>query len=71
MIKILGKPQCPYCDMAKQFLTAKGQSYEYIDITKDEDELQNFMNMGYKTVPQIWVNGKHVGGFDQLVQEKF
>lgn len=59
---------CPYCQMAKQLLKRKGVAYEEIDVG-GKPELRDEMTMkagGRRTVPQIWIGGRHVGGCDDL-----
>lgn len=59
---------CPYCARAKALLEKKGQSYEEIDVSYDaakRDEMTKKAG-GRHTVPQIWINGQHVGGSDDL-----
>jgi glutaredoxin 3 len=58
---------CPYCVRAKQLLDSKGVKYTEIDIDKDDaawDEMVEKTNR--RTVPQIFINGHHVGGCDDL-----
>lgn len=61
---------CPYCTRAKDFLKNKGYDItEEIDVTSS-DELRMEMlekSGGRKTVPQIFINGTHVGGYDDTV----
>ncbi len=60
---------CPFCARAKQLLRSKGVSFEEMDITNREemwDELEKKSNM--KTVPQIFVNDKLIGGYQELVK---
>lgn len=59
---------CPYCVRAKNLLKNKNQSWDEIDVSYDE-KLRNEMIEkagGKRTVPQIFIDGKHVGGFDDL-----
>ena len=61
-------PVCPYCVRAKKLLEKRGISYEEIDISQDP-ELRDTMiekSGGRRTVPQIFIGDKHVGGFDDL-----
>jgi glutaredoxin 3 len=60
---------CPYCVAAKQFLERKGLSYREVRIDLDPDERARMLERsgGRRTVPQIFINGTHVGGFDDLV----
>jgi thioredoxin reductase (NADPH) len=61
------KSWCPYCDRAKQLLREKGQAWREIDIEAEPahgDEM--IERSGRSTVPQIFIDGQHVGGFDEL-----
>lgn len=61
---------CPYCVRAKHLLEEKGQKeYKEIDVTDSEDLRAEMTEKaaGRKTVPQIFINGQHVGGHDDLV----
>jgi glutaredoxin 3 len=62
-------PTCPYCSRAVALLKQKGVAeIQEIDISTD-DALRTEMlaaSGGRKTVPQIFINGQHVGGFDDL-----
>ena len=66
MIFVYGKPNCSYCEQAKKLLEAKGIEYSYIDVSEDDEALAFLKNNGFKTVPQCYENGKHIGGFTQL-----
>ena len=60
---------CPFCTRAKALLRSKNVEFEEIDVTRDErlrDEVQRLS--GRRTVPQIFIDGKSVGGFDDLSQ---
>lgn len=60
---------CPYCIRAKRLLSKTNIEFEEIDITNDEaklDELENKTGVG--TVPQIFVDGKFIGGCDDLYE---
>lgn len=62
-------PICPYCKHAKELLSRKGiTEIEEIDISKDSSKLSEMMEKsgGRRTVPQIFIAGQHVGGFDDL-----
>ncbi len=64
------KDYCPYCTKAKNFLKRKGiEQIQEIDITHDEALQQEMIDKsgGRKTVPQIFINGAHVGGCDDLM----
>lgn len=60
---------CPYCVSAKQFLGRKGWDYEEIRIDLDAPRREEMLSRsgGRRTVPQIFINDTHIGGFDDLV----
>ena len=60
---------CPYCKAAKKFLTTKSVTFQEVDVTHDDDQRQKLVQMtgGRETVPQIFVDGKPIGGYDDLV----
>ncbi len=66
-IEIYTKGYCPYCHMAKQLLQQKQADYEEIAIDGDQELRQQMIERaGRHTVPQIFINGQHVGGYDDL-----
>lgn len=59
---------CPYCTKAKQLMKKKNIEFTEVNLTNDDDgrvELIEKTN-GRKTVPQIFINDKHIGGCDDL-----
>lgn len=59
---------CPYCERAKDLLDSKGAAYTEFKIDQDpamRDEMLAKSN-GRRTVPQIFINDQHIGGFDDL-----
>lgn len=67
-VEIYTKPFCPYCARAKRLLDDKGADYEEIDITLNgarRGEMLVRAN-GRTTVPQVFIDGRHVGGSDEL-----
>jgi glutaredoxin 3 len=67
-IEIYSTQICPYCVQAKSLLKRKGASFEEIDISDSEELRQIMMEKagGRRTVPQIFINGQHIGGYDDL-----
>lgn len=64
---IYSKENCPYCDWAKQLLDSKKISYQEIRIDLDPDKRAEMERLsGRRTVPQIFINDKSIGGFDDL-----
>jgi len=66
-IEIYTTLMCPYCVRAKQLLQRKGVAYEEIRIDLDHDQMRLMMQRSRRqTVPQIFIDDRHVGGFDDL-----
>lgn len=67
-VVIYTKETCPYCVMAKNLLKQKGvDKVEEIRVDIDEKQLELMIERtGRRTVPQIYINETHVGGFDDL-----
>ena len=67
-VEIYTKFLCPYCSRAKRLLSDKGTSFEEFDITGDSEKRSEMIQRanGRTTVPQIFINGRHVGGSDDL-----
>lgn len=59
---------CPFCVKAKQLLKNKGIEFTEIDLSNDEEGRIKLIEKsgGKKTVPQIFINDKHIGGCDDL-----
>ncbi len=59
---------CPYCVRAKNLLNAKDVDFVEHDLTGDEAGREALLKKsnGMRTVPQIFINGQHVGGCDNL-----
>lgn len=72
-ITIYGKPNCHWCTAAKEFLNRRQILYEYInimagDISSDDiKHLTTVIAPGAKTVPIIIIDGKWIGGYEQLI----
>ena len=59
---------CPYCSMAEALLRSKGVEPEKILVDEHPEERGRMLERsgGKRTVPQIFINGRHIGGFDEL-----
>jgi glutaredoxin 3 len=69
-VEIYTKFGCPYCFRAKRLLDEKGVDYEEYEINSlpgKRDEMLARAN-GRTTVPQIFIDGRHVGGSDDLAE---
>lgn len=69
-VEIYTKFMCPYCARAKRLLEDKGVDYEEYEISGDAERRQEMMQRanGRHTVPQIFIDGRHVGGSDDLAE---
>jgi glutaredoxin 3 len=68
MVEIYTTTYCPFCDRAKALLRRKKVKFEEIDVT-DEPELREAMVEragGRRTVPQIFIDGRAIGGYQEL-----
>ncbi len=68
-IEIYTQPWCPYCKRAMHLLTSKGVEFREIDARHGSTEREESRRRsgGRTSVPQIFINGQHVGGCDDLV----
>jgi glutaredoxin 3 len=67
MIKIYGKPQCPFCDRAKALAEREGYNYEYLQLDVDftrEELFEKFPNA--RTFPQIISDDEYIGGYTEF-----
>ena len=65
---IFTKHRCSYCDRAKTLIEQKGYEYESINIEEDNNiELLLEKNKYARTMPQIFINDKLIGGYTDLV----
>jgi glutaredoxin 3 len=60
---------CPYCTRARALLQRKKVAFVDIDIAEHPDRREEMIRRagGRRTVPQIFINGEHIGGCDDLV----
>jgi len=65
-VKIYSTPTCPYCKMAKQFLTENNIQFEDIDVASNQTATQEMIaKSGQMGVPVIEVDGQIIVGFDK------
>ena len=67
-VEIYTKSFCPYCARAKRLLEEKGVAYEENEISGGGDKREEMIQRagGRTTVPQIFIEGRHIGGSDDL-----
>lgn len=68
-IEIYTTPWCGYCARAKALLEKKGAAYEETDVMEDAVKRAEMRERSKRsTVPQIFINGRHIGGSDELAE---
>ncbi len=67
-IEIYTTPTCPFCLATKALLRSKGAAYEETDVSGQPDLRAAMTDRagGRRTVPQIFIDGQHIGGNDDL-----
>jgi glutaredoxin 3 len=67
-VVIYTKANCSYCEQAKSLLIKKNIAYSELYISEPDilDQLKDLVS-GVKTVPQIFIDGAHIGGYTELV----
>ena len=66
-IEMYTTPFCGYCARAKSLLEKKGAAYEEVDVMMDDKKRTEMRARAKRsTVPQIFINGQHIGGSDEL-----
>ena len=67
-VTIYSTPFCGYCGAAKRLLRSKGVEFDEIDVMFEPQRRLEMVERsgGRRTVPQIFINDRHVGGFDDL-----
>lgn len=68
-VEVYSKATCPYCIRAMRLLAAKGADFENIDINREPERRAEMISRsnGRSTVPQIFIDGRHIGGCDDLM----
>lgn len=71
---VFGKENCPYCVRAKELLQSKLAEVSYFDVMQDSEAfgrmnsvVQKATGSPAKTVPQIFVDDRYIGGYTELV----
>ena len=61
-------PMCVFCDAAKRLLTKKNIPYKEVNIALDEVKREEMLKKsnGKRTIPQIFIEDLHVGGYEEL-----
>jgi glutaredoxin 3 len=67
-VEIYSTMFCPYCARARSLLAKKGVAFENIDVIEEPERRREMVERagGRTSVPQIFIDGTHVGGSDEL-----
>ena len=67
-VEVYSKSWCPFCLMAKRLLAEKGQEFVEFDVELDPAKYDEMLerSQGRWTVPEIFIDGELIGGFDEL-----
>lgn len=58
---------CPYCVRARRLLKRKGIEFEEIRVDKDQEQMRSMIQRSQRTtVPQIFIDERHIGGYDDM-----
>lgn len=64
---VYGKNNCPFCQMAKDEMTLRGIPFDYIDLEEINKSAAEVTGRKVKTVPQIYIEGNYIGGYEELM----
>jgi len=65
-IQVYTTRYCGFCDAAKRLLKERGLAFEEIDVSDPEKKEALKARTGWRTVPQIFVDGELIGGYQEL-----
>ena len=68
-VKIYSTAMCPFCDRAKMLLQKRDIEFTELKVDQDVKLFEEMLALsnGRRSVPQIFIDDKHIGGFDDLV----
>ena len=67
MFYVYSLSKCSYCVKAKELLDEAGIEYIEVNLDNDDEGRQFLRDLGHSTVPQIWDESVHIGGYDNLL----
>jgi glutaredoxin 3 len=66
-VELYTTPSCPFCVRAKRLLKERDIAYTEFDVSEDDELRAEIMERtGRRTVPQIFIDGRSIGGFEEL-----
>lgn len=67
MYTVYGKESCHFCVKTKDLLESQEEAYDYVDVKEDAESLEYIKSLGCSTVPQVFHEDDHIGGYMDLV----
>lgn len=69
-IEVFSGPRCVWCQAAKRLLNKRGLAFREMDVS-DPEVLREYRKRlpGERSIPQIFIDGEHIGGFDELREQ--
>lgn len=64
-ITVYSKPNCPQCELTKRDMDILGIEYQTIDISQDQDKLDELMKLGFRSAPVVQTENEAWSGYDQ------
>ncbi|MCC6734578.1 MAG: glutaredoxin 3 [Bauldia sp.] len=70
VIEVYSKPACGYCALTMELLCRRGLDYVAIDVAAEPGRLAEMLDRsgGHMSLPQIFIGGRHVGGYMELAE---
>lgn len=68
MYYMISKPDCPWCDKAKELFEQQGEDVVVYDYQEHPMIVKLMFAANLKTVPQIWYDNEHIDGYAELVE---
>ena len=65
-VTVMSRPGCPFCAKAKGLLSDAGIAYEELVLNRDYTSRSLYAMAGLDSVPQVFINGDHIGGAGEL-----
>lgn len=64
-ITVYSKPNCPQCELTKRDMDILGIEYQTIDISQNQDKLNELVQMGFRSAPVVQTDSETWAGYDQ------
>jgi len=58
--------ECAWCVRCCEYLEQSGKEYTYKNVREDDDALEELKTQGFGSVPQVFIDGEHIGGYMEL-----